>query len=126
MDLQLKGKTALVTGASMGIGRAIAKMLAQEGVQVVAAARRIELMEVMADEVAAGQHPRPILVKQDVMEEGAAQTLANAALAKIDKNVITPLVDGATTMTVAFGGKSVTVPVKVKDSSVVGKNIIRN
>ena len=32
MDLQLKGKTALVTGASMGIGRAIAKGLAAEGV----------------------------------------------------------------------------------------------
>src|ERR1700746_1508716 len=80
MDLQLKGKTALVTGASMGIGRAIAKMLAQEGVQVVAAARRIELMEAMADEVEASQHPRPILIKQDVMEENAAQTLANAAL----------------------------------------------
>ncbi len=71
MDLQLNGKTALVTGASMGIGRAIAKALAAEGVQVVAAARRIELLKAMADEVEAGQHPRPILVKQDVMEEDA-------------------------------------------------------
>jgi 3-oxoacyl-[acyl-carrier protein] reductase len=32
MDLQLVGKTALVTGASIGIGRAIAKGLAAEGV----------------------------------------------------------------------------------------------
>ena len=50
MDLQLKGKTALVTGASMGIGRAIAKVLAAEGVHVAAVARRVELMEAMADE----------------------------------------------------------------------------
>jgi 3-oxoacyl-[acyl-carrier protein] reductase len=55
MDLQLKGKTALVTGASMGIGRAITKMLAIEGVHVAAVARRVELMEAMAEEaVAAG------------------------------------------------------------------------
>ena len=34
MDLQLAGKTALVTGSSRGIGRAIALALADEGVQV--------------------------------------------------------------------------------------------
>ena len=83
MDLQLKGKTALVTGASMGIGRAIAKALAAEGVQVVAAARRIELLEAMADEVEANQHPRPILVRQDVMDEDAAAHLSGAALSAV-------------------------------------------
>ena len=40
MDLQLKGKTALVTGASQGIGRAIAIGLAGEGVRVALTARR--------------------------------------------------------------------------------------
>jgi 3-oxoacyl-[acyl-carrier protein] reductase len=79
MDLQLRGKTALVTGASMGIGRAIAKALAAEGVKVVGAARRIELMEIMADECEAAQHPRPVLIQQDVMEDGAPGKLAKAA-----------------------------------------------
>jgi 3-oxoacyl-[acyl-carrier protein] reductase len=58
MDLRLQGKTALVTGASAGIGRAIAKALAAEGVQVVAAARRLELLQAMADEAEAAGHPR--------------------------------------------------------------------
>jgi 3-oxoacyl-[acyl-carrier protein] reductase len=45
MDLQLRGKTALVTGASMGIGRAIAKGLAAEGAILCIAARRKKLLE---------------------------------------------------------------------------------
>ena len=58
MDLELKSRTAVVTGASIGIGRAIAKGLALEGVRVVAVARRKALLAQLVQEVeAAGGRP---------------------------------------------------------------------
>jgi 3-oxoacyl-[acyl-carrier protein] reductase len=83
MDLQLRDKTAVVTGASIGIGRAIAKALAAEGVRVVAVARRVELMEVMAAEVVAAGHQRPVLIRQDMMAEDAAAQIRDAATAEL-------------------------------------------
>jgi 3-oxoacyl-[acyl-carrier protein] reductase len=51
MKLDFAGRTALVTGASQGIGRTTARMLAEAGVSVVGVARRIELVEKLAGEV---------------------------------------------------------------------------
>lgn len=47
----LKGKTALVTGASSGLGRHFAHVLARAGARVVAAARRLDRLETLVEEI---------------------------------------------------------------------------
>ena len=82
MDLELKSKTAVVTGASIGIGRAIAKGLALEGTRVVGVARRKDLLDTLVAEVkAAGGTIIPLV--QDIVAEGAADKLARTAIAEL-------------------------------------------
>src|SRR5688572_6107523 len=81
MDLQLKDKTALVTGASVGIGHGIALALAREGVQLAVMARRRDLLETLAGEITAAGGARPVLVIEDLMAEGAPERIAAAAVA---------------------------------------------
>lgn len=79
MDLQLKGRTALVTGASQGIGRAIARGLAMEGVKVAAVARRLNLLETLAAEIAARGGEPPVLIEADFYPAGASEAIAARA-----------------------------------------------
>ena len=51
MDLNLSGKRALITGASKGIGRAVAQRLAEEGCEVVLVARTAEALEAAASDI---------------------------------------------------------------------------
>lgn len=81
MDLQLKDKTALVTGASVGIGRSIAMALAAEGVRLAITARRVDKLREVADEIVAAGGHAPVLIEQDMYAEDAAQKLTDAALA---------------------------------------------
>jgi 3-oxoacyl-[acyl-carrier protein] reductase len=82
MDLQLKSRTAVVTGASVGIGRAVARGLAREGVRVAAVARRKDLLEQLAAE-ARSEGGEIVPVIQDIMQEGAAKSLAASAMAEL-------------------------------------------
>src|SRR5215813_9004489 len=83
MDLELKLRTAVVTGASIGIGRAIAKGLAMEGVRLVAVARRKELLSQLAQEVEDAGRNTVIPLVLDIVGEDAAKKLAEAAIAEL-------------------------------------------
>lgn len=59
---ELAGQVILVTGASRGIGRAVARACALAGATVVAAARNVRALEALADEVADAGCPQPVLL----------------------------------------------------------------
>lgn len=75
MDLELDGKIAVVTGASTGIGRAIAKALADEGAQTVVIARRTHLLEILQQEIAEGGGKRPLVIGADLYDRGAPERI---------------------------------------------------
>jgi 3-oxoacyl-[acyl-carrier protein] reductase len=79
MDLQLKDRTAVVTGASSGIGRGIAACLAREGVRLLLVARRGELLRKLADQLAGEGLPRPAAVAADITSGEGQQAIATAA-----------------------------------------------
>lgn len=119
MDLKLKGKTALVTGASQGIGRAIARGLAAEGALVCVAARRHELLAALAAEIVTAGCARPAIVQTDIMQEGAPQRLAEAATAALGS--IDILINSA-------GGSRPAIPIDAPEEeweSVMTLNFVR-
>ena len=97
MDLQLQGRTALVTGASSGIGRAIARTLAGEGARLAVVARRQELLETLAEEIVAAGAPRPAIIPMDVMLPDAPLRIRDAAVAALDSVDILVNCAGAST-----------------------------
>lgn len=83
MDFELSGRTALVTGASQGIGRGVARLLALQGVKVAGVARRVELVEALSAEVVRdGGHP-VVAIGIDLQEDGAAERLADEAARRV-------------------------------------------
>ena len=80
MDLAIAGRTAVVTGASSGIGRGIALALGAEGVRLALAARRRNLLEEVATEIAAAGAARPVVIECDFMQQEAPAAIAKAAL----------------------------------------------
>ncbi len=80
----LENKVALVTGASSGIGRATAKVMARHGARVVVAARREQDLKSLAHEIseAGGQ---AAYLKTDVTSEAEAQALIEFAVSEFGR-----------------------------------------
>lgn len=74
--MSLKGKIALITGANVGIGRATALRLAREGARVVLVGRRGDLLDRVADEVAA-EGGQAVALPCDVTDEAAVRQLVD-------------------------------------------------
>ncbi len=78
MDLGLKGRTALVTGGSKGIGRAVAELLAQEGVNLHLAARGQETLDATAAQLRAQYGVTVVTHTVDLAARGAPDALGEA------------------------------------------------
>src|SRR5438045_9599380 len=74
MDLGLKGRTAIVCGASSGMGLAVAETLAAEGANVTMLARRRDVLEREADRIGALAVRGDVTLPQD-LERAVAKTL---------------------------------------------------
>src|SRR5258708_3618083 len=83
MDLQLKGKVALVAGGSRGIGKAIAVQLAQEGADIVLAARTKDRLDAAAAEVARKTGRKVIAIVVNTGDDASVQAMGERALAAL-------------------------------------------
>ncbi|AJY77358.1 SDR family oxidoreductase [Paenibacillus beijingensis] len=75
----IRDKVVIITGASSGIGEATAKLLAQNGAKVVLAARRVERLHAIANEIKQGGG-EAVSVKADVVSAEDMQNLAKFTL----------------------------------------------
>jgi 3-oxoacyl-[acyl-carrier protein] reductase len=87
VDLQLKGKTALVTGASEGIGKGIALVLAREGVDVAICARRKDPLDATAAQIAKETGRKIIAIPADLTKDADSRNFVeqgHRALGRVD------------------------------------------
>jgi NAD(P)-dependent dehydrogenase (short-subunit alcohol dehydrogenase family) len=79
MDLQLAGKTVLITGGSKGIGRATAEVLAEEGCNLILVARDASLLDQAAAEIRAKQQVNVRVIPADLSSDASVRTVAREA-----------------------------------------------
>ena len=83
MDLELNGKVAIVTGGSRGIGKAIARQLALEGVDVAIAARDEASLATAADELATESGRRIVPLVADTGDDQSVRRMVEGAAAAL-------------------------------------------
>jgi NAD(P)-dependent dehydrogenase (short-subunit alcohol dehydrogenase family) len=85
MDRSLQGKVGIVTGAGAGIGRATALAFAQDGADVVVAARRAEPLEAMARELAEETGRRILAIPCDITDLDACTALIERTVSELGR-----------------------------------------
>ena len=80
MDLELGGRIAVVTGASVGIGRGIAKVLALEGAQTVIIARRTQLLVTLQREIVKSGGKEPLIITADLYDRASPARISEQVL----------------------------------------------
>lgn len=95
MDLALKGKAAIVGGASQGIGFAIAECLAMEGCAVAMIARRSEALEEAARKIRDKTGAKVVVVSADIRKAADCTRIVAEALASLGRLDILVNNDGA-------------------------------
>lgn len=93
MDLELKGKVAIITGGSRGIGKAVAKELAREGVNVALVARDTAALEAAAAEIARETGAKAKGFKADTGDDASVKAMVADVIAAFGRVDI--LVNGA-------------------------------
>jgi len=83
MDLGLRGKRALVMGASRGLGRAVAEALAAEGATLCVASRDLPALESLAAALASASGARAYAIAADVSDEARMDVLAEEAVLRM-------------------------------------------
>jgi len=84
--MEIKGKVVIVTGASSGIGEATAREFAREGAKVVLAARRVDRLESLAQEIATmGTGAETLVVQADLSKLEDIQSLIAKTLEKFSR-----------------------------------------
>ena len=78
MELAIRGRLAIVTGASSGLGRACALALAAEGVRLAVGARRTELLASLVDEARAAGSPEAVAYKLDLADPASIDAMLAA------------------------------------------------
>jgi NAD(P)-dependent dehydrogenase (short-subunit alcohol dehydrogenase family) len=81
MDLGIRGKVAIVTGGSQGIGKAVALQLAGEGVRTVICARSLQNLKQAANEIVNATKGEVLPLQCDVSDQSAVNKLVDATVA---------------------------------------------
>lgn len=81
-DKRLDGKTAIITGASRGIGREIALLFAAQGAKLTVTARNAELLKSLSDEIVKNGGHEPLCVALDVKDSEKVDEMVDKSLDK--------------------------------------------